>query len=145
MPLQGPRRRVRTLRKPRSGTLDADPRPQGRGHDQGAIVRIMAARFGNVASAEDARSRLRDRFDLGSSDVSVAPLGGTDHPAGCVSLAGRFLDPRVDEVRGILEGAGGEIIADLDEGWTRPRANRDAKATRWGSFDWRSQTGQRAS
>lgn len=96
------------------------------------IVRIVAARFGDETAAQKAVAVLRSLLDLGATDVSVAPLGGVDQPAGPTSLlAGRFVDPRVSEVREIIRQAGGEIVADLDEGWTRPRPEAQPSAGRW--------------
>ncbi len=66
--------------------------------------------------------RMKARLDLGPDDVGIAPLGGSDQPQGAqVLLAGRFREARLDEIRSIIERAGGEIVADLDEGRTKPR------------------------
>jgi hypothetical protein len=82
----------------------------------------MAARFTDWDAADRTLADLRGRFDLDPSDVSVAPLGGSDQPHGSVFLlAGRFRESNVPQVRRIVEGAGGDIVADVDEGWTRPR------------------------
>ncbi len=102
------------------------------GHLSGMIVRILAARFGDETAAQKVVALLRRRLDLGATDLSVAPLGGVDQPPGPASLlAGRFVDPRVSEVREIIRQAGGEIVADLDEGWTRPRAQGERSGARW--------------
>lgn len=73
-------------------------------------------------AASRAVSRMRVRLDLGPDDVGIAPLGGADQPQeATILLAGRFREARIDEIRHIIQRAGGEIVADLDEGRTRPR------------------------
>jgi len=68
---------------------------------------------------------MRAQLDLGPTDVGIAPLGGADQPLGTTFLlAGRFQESRLEEIRGIIERDGGEIVADLDEGRTRPREAR---------------------
>ena len=85
----------------------------------------MAARFTDRSLADRALRELRAQFDLSPSDVSLAPMGSSDQPAGSIYLlAGRFLESRVREVLGIVEGRGGVIVANVDEGWTRPRTMR---------------------
>ncbi len=86
------------------------------------LVRIIAARFMEAEAASRALSRMRVRLDLGPDDVGIAPLGGADQPQEAkILLAGRFREARLDEIRQIIQRAGGEIVADLDEGRTRPR------------------------
>jgi hypothetical protein len=98
---------------------------QGRGlpRQQGeTLVRVIAARFMEAEAASRVVSRMKARLDLGPDDVGIAPLGGADQPQGAqVLLAGRFREARLDEIRSIIERHGGEIVADLDEGRTRPR------------------------
>jgi len=63
-------------------------------------------------------------LDVGPDDVETAPLGGVDQPQDAkYLLAGRFRESRLDEIRSIIEGDGGEIVADLDEVRTRPRVS----------------------
>lgn len=86
-------------------------------------MRVIAARFMEADAASRAVSRMKARFDLGPSDVGIAPLGGADQPVGArVLVAGRFREARLDEIRSIIARDGGEIVADLDEGRTRPRS-----------------------
>ena len=88
-------------------------------------MRVIAARFLEAAAASRAVSRMRAQLDLGPTDVGIAPLGGADQPLGTTFLlAGRFQESRLEEIRGIIERDGGEIVADLDEGRTRPREAR---------------------
>lgn len=85
-------------------------------------MRVIAARFMEAEAASRVVSRMKARLDLGPDDVGIAPLGGADQPQGAqVLLAGRFREARLDEIRSIIERHGGEIVADLDEGRTRPR------------------------
>ncbi len=85
-------------------------------------MRVIAARFVEAEAASRVIARMRSRLDLGPGDVGIAPLGGADQPLEAkVLLAGRFQESRLDEIRRIIQGDGGEIVADLDEGRTRPR------------------------
>lgn len=85
-------------------------------------MRVIAARFMEAEAASRVISRMKARLDLGPDDVGIAPLGGVDQPQGAqVLLAGRFREARLDEIRSIIERDGGEIVADLDEGRTKPR------------------------
>ncbi len=55
-------------------------------------------------------------------DVAVAPLGTPGQPpADDMVLAGRFADDSADTVVALVREGGGEIVADVDETWTRPR------------------------
>jgi len=93
--------------------------PRQRGE---TLVRVIAARFMEAEAASRVVSRMKARLDLGPDDVGIAPLGGADQPQGAqVLLAGRFREARLDEIRSIIERHGGEIVADLDEGRTKPR------------------------
>jgi len=59
--------------------------------------------------------------------MATAPLGGADQPQDAkYLLAGRFRESRLDEIRSIIEGDGGVIVADLDEMRTRPRGRARA-------------------
>ncbi len=92
-------------------------------------MRVIAARFVGAEAASRAISRMRSQFDLGPGDVGIAPLGGADQPLEAkVLLAGRFRESRLDEIRRIIQRDGGEIVADLDEGQTRPRTAAGKKA-----------------
>ncbi len=68
-----------------------------------------------------ALQQLRAAYDLGPNDAQTAPLGAADDPDGLTLLAGRFYDTRVSDIRDSIEGNGGEIVVDVDEGWTLPR------------------------
>lgn len=88
-------------------------------------MRVIAARFREAGAVSRAVSLLRSVLDVGPDDVGTAPLGGVDQPQDAkFLLAGRFRESRLDEIRSIIEHGGGEIVADLDEGRTRPRVSR---------------------
>ena len=110
---------------------------QGRMH-----VRVLAARFATAEEADVAVTRLRRELDLGPDDVGLAPLGGADQPAGdAVVLAGRFREARVALVREVIAGAGGVMVADVDEGWTKPRTRSPNRSTTWRSEGWQRNHG----
>jgi hypothetical protein len=62
---------------------------------------------------------------LEPQDAAVAPLGmpGKSDDGEAV-LAGRFPDEQLSEVRQLLHEEGGEIVANVDESWTRPWPRR---------------------
>ncbi len=84
-------------------------------------VRVLAATFNDRQAAQGVLRELRDLYQLGPDDASVAPLGtagdGTDR---LTVLAGRFRDERIGEVKHIIERRGGEVVADVDKRWTDP-------------------------
>ena len=59
---------------------------------------------------------------VGEPDVSIAPLGVPGHEATDTLLAGRFPDEAAPAVAEMVRECGGEIVANVDESWTRPRA-----------------------
>ena len=86
-------------------------------------MRVVAARFGDPAAARHVLEELRSRYELSREDAEIAPLGtpadAEDDRA--LVLAGRFYDERVGEVRRLVEHYGGQVVADIEEGATRPR------------------------
>jgi hypothetical protein len=89
-------------------------------HAGESSVRILAARFPDRERAWQALEKLQRRLDQ-SVQAEIAPLASTEAPAEETLLAGHFpeeIKPKVEEV---VREAGGEIIADVDERWTRPR------------------------
>jgi len=80
-------------------------------------MRVVAARFSEPDQASAARDLLAR--ELEHADVAVAPLG---HPGeatyGDALLAGRFPDEQAPVVVELVQRAGGEIVADIDERWT---------------------------
>ena len=84
-------------------------------------MRVLAAQFEDREIASRVLERLRARFELGPDDAQIAPLGvGSGARAAATLLAGRFREGRVDEIRALVEAEGGTVIADIDEGWTKP-------------------------
>lgn len=65
---------------------------------------------------------LRRRLALDPPDVDIAPLGvpGKESTTDTL-LAGRFADEQAPEVAELVRECGGEIVANVDESWTRPR------------------------
>ena len=55
-------------------------------------------------------------------DVDIAPLGALDKASATDTLlAGRFDDAQAPQVAELVRECGGEIVANVDETWTRPR------------------------
>ncbi|HYI21982.1 MAG TPA: hypothetical protein VEX62_05020 [Candidatus Limnocylindrales bacterium] len=80
---------------------------------------------------------LHRRLHLDPPDVAVAPLGTPGQPpADEMVLAGRFADDSADTVVALVREAGGEIVADVDETWTRPRHLDDDDRSRASSSRW---------
>ena len=65
---------------------------------------------------------LRRRLAVEPPDVDIAPLGvpGEESTTDTL-LAGRFADEQAREVAELVRQWGGEIVANVDESWTRPR------------------------
>ena len=80
-------------------------------------MRVVAARFAEPDQASAALDLLRR--ELAVADVAVAPLA---HPgeggSGDALLAGRVPDEIAVTAVALVEDAGGEIVADIDERWT---------------------------
>lgn len=85
-------------------------------------VRVLAARFDDQRVALGVRASLLRQLDLDPADLEIAPLGIPGQPATSDTLlAGRFADDEADTALEAIRSAGGEIVADVDETWTRPR------------------------
>jgi hypothetical protein len=89
-------------------------------------VRVVAARFADRRAARRVLEHLRAKYALGPSDAEVAPLGAAEGQM--TVLAGRFREGRVTEVMELLRRAGGEIVADIDEGWTHSPHHAEGSA-----------------
>src|SRR3954468_18424999 len=80
-------------------------------------MRVVAARFAEPDKASAALDLLRRELPV--ADVAVAPLA---HPGEASSadalLAGRVPDEVAPTAVALVEDAGGEIVADIDERWT---------------------------
>jgi hypothetical protein len=80
-------------------------------------MRVVAARFQEQRQAAEALDLLRR--ELQPPDVAVAPLARPDEPSAADALlAGRFPDDQARVAVELVQRAGGEIIADIDERWT---------------------------
>lgn len=81
-------------------------------------MRVVAARFPQTSQAAAALDLLQRELD--PPDVAVAPLARPDEPAAADAvLAGRFPDEQARAAVELVERAGGEIVANIDESWTR--------------------------
>jgi hypothetical protein len=88
-------------------------------------MRVLAARFADRRIASAVKEMLERRLRLHASAVGIAPLGDPDRPSDTDTLlAGRFPDDEAPNVIGWLSEAGGEIVVDVDEAWTKPRPQR---------------------
>jgi hypothetical protein len=80
-------------------------------------MRVVAARFSEVTQASAARDLLQRELEV--ADVAIAPLAHPGEPvSGDAVLAGRVPDEQASVVVALVEGVGGEIVADVDERWT---------------------------
>lgn len=85
-------------------------------------MRVVAARFREARRASAALDVLRRRLQVPPLDVAVAPLGTPGQPpSDDAVLAGRFPDEQAPVVVDLVRREGGEVVADIDEIWTRPR------------------------
>ncbi len=85
-------------------------------------MRVLAARFSDRRIASSVRDLLQHRLHIAAPDVDIAPLGVPGQPStDATLLAGRFSDAQASEVAELVREAGGEIVANVDETWTRPR------------------------
>ena len=89
-----------------------------------SAMRVVAAMFPGQDEASAARETLRRQLNVTGEDVGVAPFAPLNRgePDG-VLLAGRFPDEAINHVTQIIESAGGEVVADVDEKWTGPRTS----------------------
>lgn len=92
-------------------------------------MRVLAARFPDRRRASTVLGALHRRFPVDPQDVAIAPLGVPGEASdGEIVLAGRFPEEVTDQVGALVNQAGGEIVVDVDEAWTRPPAGLGAHA-----------------
>jgi len=85
-------------------------------------MRVVAARFAGPRQASAVLEMLQLELRVDPPDVAVAPLGSPGQPPGDdFVLAGRFPDDRAEDVVKLVSREGGQIVANIDERWTRPR------------------------
>ena len=95
-------------------------------------MRVLAAKFPDRRVASAVRDVLQHRMHLERIDVDIAPLAtGDQEAADDTLLAARCPDQVCAETAEFLRDAGGEIVVNVDEQWTRPRATLAKQA--WGS------------
>lgn len=86
-------------------------------------MRVLAARFPDRRIASTVLGALHRRFPVDPQDVAIAPLGVPGQASdGETLLAGRFPEDLTDQVGELVNEAGGEVVVDVDEAWTRPPA-----------------------
>ena len=84
-------------------------------------MRVVAARFAEADKASAALDLLRR--ELAVLDLAVAPLAHLGEAGSAESLlAGRVPDDVAPTAVALVEHAGGEIVADIDESWTGSNA-----------------------
>jgi len=85
-------------------------------------VRVLAVRFPDKERASTALDLLRERLRLSDGDAAIAPMGtpGEVTGPGQTLLAGHFPEDQTGLVRTLVRQSGGEVVADVDEQWTRP-------------------------
>lgn len=85
-------------------------------------MRVLAARFPDRLHASAVLDVLRRQLNVDPPDVDIAPLGvpGQSTTTETV-LAGKFADDTASKVAELVRRWGGEIVANVDERWTRPR------------------------
>jgi hypothetical protein len=80
-------------------------------------MRVVAAKFPGRREASAARELLQRELD--PKDVEVASLAHPgEAPVDDALLAGRFTDDQAPRAVELVESAGGEVVADVDERWT---------------------------
>ena len=80
-------------------------------------MRVVAATFPERSQANAALAQLRR--ELPPADLEVAPFAHAGEPGGADTvLAGRFSDELAPAAVELVERAGGEVVADIDEKWT---------------------------
>ena len=89
-------------------------------------MRVLAVAFPERDTAIRALHDLRDQYELGPGDASVAPLGDDAMDVARTVLAGRFRDEVVDDVRRYVTDRGGKVVSDVDERWTRSPAAHES-------------------
>jgi hypothetical protein len=84
----------------------------------------LAARFPDRQRASAALDALRQCLALADDDAAIAPMGspGAGNGGEETLLAGRFRENQVPLVHSTVTRGGGDVVADVDERWTRPRA-----------------------
>ena len=91
-------------------------------------MRVLAARFADRRIASAVRDLLRRQMRLDPPEIDIAPLAADEPATDETVLAARFSDGDAAEAAALLRDAGGVIVANVDERWTRPRSEIAAHA-----------------
>jgi hypothetical protein len=84
-------------------------------------MRVVAARFSGPRVASVVLDRLQRHVQCDPEDIEIAPLGTPGRGATDETLlAGYFREEEAQRAIEVLRRAGGEIVVDIDERWTRP-------------------------
>jgi hypothetical protein len=87
-------------------------------------MRVVAARFAEPDQASAALELLQR--ELSVADAAVAPLAHPGEAGSDALLAGRIPDDVAPTAVELVERAGGQIVADIDERWTGLNAGTSA-------------------
>jgi hypothetical protein len=80
-------------------------------------MRVLAAAFPDDSTARAAESRLIAQLKLKANEIGVEALAyPPDRVESRAILAGRFREDRVGAARKVLEGFGGTLVIDIDDG-----------------------------
>jgi hypothetical protein len=80
-------------------------------------MRVLAAAFPDDSTAHVAEARLIAQLELEANQIGVEALAHLPDRVGSRAiLAGRFREDRVGVVRKLLEGLGGTLVIDIDDG-----------------------------
>src|SRR4051794_23897642 len=79
-------------------------------------MRVVAAKFAEPDEASAALAVLRRELPV--ADIAVAPLAHPGEAGSEALLAGRVPDNVAPTAVELVQRAGGEIVADIDERWT---------------------------
>ena len=85
-------------------------------------MRVLAARFADRRIASAVRDLLRRQMRLDPPEIDIAPLAADEPATDETVLAARLSDSDAVEAAALLRDAGGVIVANVDERWTRPRS-----------------------
>ena len=84
-------------------------------------MRVVAAKFPGPRAASAVLDRLQRHLHRDGDDIEIAPLGTPGKEAtNDTVLAGHFTEDEAQKVMELVRAAGGEIVANVDERWTRP-------------------------
>jgi hypothetical protein len=80
-------------------------------------MRVLAASFPDASSAREAQAQLIVQLALEANQIGVealAPISGRSSPRAI--LAGRFQEDAVEVAQSVVEGHGGTMVIDIEDG-----------------------------